>query len=169
MSQALKWHYTVLWHRSTVHPAAWARLQFRHKLRAAWMESVFCGHLLKTRIQAFSVRCITLGCLPPSSDNCLRKVTELYCAALSPCPAAGDGWDSFCPPPRLSLELRWDCRQLLPNATVLLVSTLPSLLPTKAKLQARRYQIKGWGRRQSKNSAGLCGLRLCYCWGCHLL
>lgn len=39
-----------------------------------------------------------------SSDNSLCEVTDLYYTALSLCPAAGDGWDSFCPllpPPRL--------------------------------------------------------------------
>lgn len=88
---ALKWHYTVLWHRSTVYTAAQAGLQLQvegnmggastQNHRLEWKPCLCQGH--------------SLGLHLPSSDNSLCKVTELYCTALSLYPAAGDGWDSF--------------------------------------------------------------------------
>lgn len=122
------------------------RITVSHKLRAAWMKSVFGA--LQPLVEAEtepSLLCqdgiTTLGCLCPqlmaAGVKWLSSIA-LHChSALQP---AMDGihFALAC----LSLVLRWDCRQSLPNTTVLLVSTLPSLLPTKAKLQARHYQIR---------------------------
>lgn len=122
------------------------RITVSHKLRAAWMKSVFRAlqPLVEAETEPSLLRqdgIATLGCLRPQlMAVCVKWLSSiaLHChSALQP---AMDGihFALAC----LSLELRWDCRQPLPNTTVLLVSTLPSLLPTKAKLQARRYQIR---------------------------
>lgn len=113
---ALKWHYTVLWHRSTVHPAAWAGLQAAglsdRSSEQPWVESSglysrwFAGHLLSWTLNCFcrlnwlsTVRIVPphLGHFSPRLIAGLCKETGLYCIALSLCPAAGDWWDSFCP------------------------------------------------------------------------
>lgn len=122
------------------------RITVRHKWRAAWMESVSrASQPLVGAETEPSLLCqdgiTTLGRLSPQLiAACVKWLSSiaLHChSALQP---AMDGihFALAC----LSLELRWDCRQSLPNATVLLVSTLPSLLPTKAKLQARHYWIR---------------------------
>lgn len=69
------------------------RITVSHKLRAAWMEKkkMHSGASQPLVEAETSPRLLLLPL------SCWCKVTELYCAALSLCPAAGDGWDSFCP------------------------------------------------------------------------
>lgn len=134
---ALTWHYTVLWHRSTVHPAAWAGLQLVTSWEQRGWRKKKCiqgprSHLLRQRPRLASSFSLSAAGVKWLSS------TALHChSALQP---AMDGihFALAC----LPSKLRWDCRQSLPNTTVLLVSALPSLLPTKAKLRARHYRIR---------------------------
>lgn len=69
------------------------------------------------------------------------------------CPAAGDGWDSFCPRPPPP-QRRWARTQSQLNVIGLSLSALSSPLPTKSKLQPTHYRIKS-RTETGKISAGL--------------
>lgn len=129
---ALKWHYTVLWHRSTVHTVVWAGL--RLQVEGSVDRSEY-GHLLEYKLSPVSSDSITaLGCLPL---HLITHCVNLDCTALSL--LCSRRWMGFILP---SVELHWDCTQSVTNMPILLLFTLPPLLPTKAKLQPRHYQVK---------------------------
>lgn len=144
-------------HRSTVHTAAWAGLWLVTSWEQRGWKKVClgpCSHLLECKLSlSSSVRSASLlrtaSLLSQLLAACVKWLSSVapHChSALQP---AMDGlhFALAC----LSLELRWDCRQSVSHTTVLLLSTLPSLLPTKAELQARHHRI----RPKLESSAGL--------------
>lgn len=86
---ALKWHYTVLWHRSPVRTAAWDGLQLQVEGSVDGSEY---GHLLASPP--------TVSLLWAASPlhlitHCVKWLSSI--ALHCQCCAAGDGWASFCP------------------------------------------------------------------------